>query len=68
MTDIRSDIEKEARSALIQYAFFRWENAVLLGMSILLAFFLPSLLTYSGNGGAGSPWAAWGWWLLRSPV
>jgi len=58
MTDIRSDIEKEARSALIQYAFFRWENAVLLGMSILLAFFLPSPL----------PIWQWWWWLALGGV
>ena len=56
--NIRSKIEKEAQSALIQYAFFRWENAVILGLSILLAFFWPDPL----------PMWQWWWWLALGGV
>ncbi|NBD35202.1 MAG: hypothetical protein GVY30_04285 [Chloroflexi bacterium] len=58
MTDIRSDIEKEAQSALIQYAFFRWENAVLLGLSLILA-------SFQWLGIFSVPFLpAWGWLVL----
>lgn len=59
MTHIRSEIEKEAQGALIQYAFFRWENAVILGASILLAFFQSQ-----GNFFQVIPWQWWGWLVL----
>jgi aminopeptidase N len=52
MSDIRSRIEKRARKAIIQYAFFRWENAVIIGMVLLLMFFLPQ--PFAG-------WPIWGW-------
>jgi len=39
MSDIRSGIEKRARKAIVQYAFLRWENAVIIGMVMLLTFF-----------------------------
>jgi len=32
MSDIRSRIEKKARKAIVQYAFLRWENAVIIGL------------------------------------
>ncbi|MBN1487911.1 MAG: hypothetical protein JW981_09740 [Anaerolineae bacterium] len=52
MTNIRFDVEKRARSAIMQYAFFRWENAVILGGAILLTYFLPQ--PFPG-------WPVWGW-------
>lgn len=52
MSDIRSGIEKRARKAIVQYAFLRWENAVIIGMVMLLMFFLPR--PFKG-------WPIWGW-------
>ena len=52
MSDIRSRIEKKARKAIVQYAFLRWENAVIIGMVMLLMFFLPQ--PFAG-------WPIWGW-------
>ena len=52
MSDIRSGIEKKARKAIVQYAFLRWENAVIIGMVMLLMFFLPQ--PFKG-------WPIWGW-------
>ncbi len=39
MSKIRSEVEKRAQSAIIQYALFRWESAVVVGGAILLTFF-----------------------------
>jgi aminopeptidase N len=52
MSNIRSGIEKKARRAIVQYAFLRWENAVIIGMVMLLMFFLPQ--PFAG-------WPIWGW-------
>jgi hypothetical protein len=51
---IRDTIERKARRAILEHAFFRIENAVILAGSILLAYFLP-------NPAPGLlPW--WEWW------
>jgi hypothetical protein len=55
MSNIRSGIEKRARKAIVQYAFLRWENAVIIGMVMLLMFFLPQ--PFAG-------WPIWGWTAL----
>ncbi len=55
MSDIRSTVERQARNAIIQYALFRWENAVVLGLVILLTFFYPH--PFPG-------WPRWGWAAL----
>ncbi len=55
MSDIRSEIEKKALSAIVQYAFFRWENAVIIGSTILLIVFLPH--PFPG-------WPVWAWAVL----
>lgn len=55
MSNIRSTIEKQARAAIVQYAFFRWENAVIIGVTLLLIFFLPR--PFPG-------WPGWGWPVL----
>ncbi|HOT92237.1 MAG TPA: hypothetical protein PLJ78_08550 [Anaerolineae bacterium] len=52
MSNIRSTVEKQARRAIVQYAFFRWENAVIIGAMVLLWFFLPQPLP---------GWPIWGW-------
>ena len=36
MPTIRSELQKKAQSAILQYAFFRWESAVVLAGTILL--------------------------------
>ena len=55
MSDIRSKIEKKARKAILQYAFFRWENAIIIGLVMLLMFFLPQ--PFPG-------WPIWAWPVL----
>ncbi|MBN1873236.1 MAG: DUF3309 domain-containing protein [Anaerolineae bacterium] len=52
---IRSKVEKQARSAIIQYALFRWESAMVIGLTILLMFFLAQ--PFPG-------WPIWGWPVL----
>ncbi len=56
---IRTQLQKQAQSSLIQYALLRWEGALVLALSLVLAFLLP----------APFPWwphlAAFGWgWLV----
>lgn len=55
MPTTRSDLQKEAQSLLLQYAFFRWENAVVIAGALLL-----SVLYRRPIPG----WPAWGWALL----
>ncbi|HQE92313.1 MAG TPA: hypothetical protein PLH19_02320 [Anaerolineae bacterium] len=52
MSDTRSSVEKKARRAVVQYAFFRWENAVIIGVVLLLTFFMPQPFGW---------WPLWGW-------
>jgi hypothetical protein len=46
---------KKARNAILQYAIFRWENAVVLAGTILLTAFFPEPFPW---------WPIWGWPLL----
>ena len=55
MTTTRSKLQKEAQSAILQYAFFRWESAVVLAGTILLTLLLPRPFPW---------WPIWGWPLL----
>lgn len=55
MSNTRSKIEKQAHAAIVQYAFFRWENAVIIGGTLLLIFFLPH--PFPG-------WPGWAWPVL----
>jgi hypothetical protein len=55
MPAIRSELEKKTQKAILQYALFRWENAVIVASTILLTVFLPQPFTW---------WPAWGWLLL----
>ncbi|MFN2221756.1 MAG: hypothetical protein ACK2UH_04345, partial [Candidatus Promineifilaceae bacterium] len=49
-------LEKRAQKAMLQHAFFRWESAVVIAITLLLAVFGPQL-------DAVSFLPAWGWLL-----
>lgn len=51
----RNELQKEAQSLLTQYAFFRWENAVLIAGALLLTVLYPRPLP---------GWPFWGWVLV----
>jgi len=55
---IRQDIERRARGALIAYAFFRWESAILIAATVLLALFYPQPF----------PWWRWYYWVALGVV
>ena len=55
MSTIRSKLQKKARSAILQYAFLRWESAVVLAGTILLTALLTKPFEW---------WPVWGWPLL----
>jgi hypothetical protein len=55
MSNVRDEITRQVRKATVQYAFIRWENAVLIGGTILLYYFLPRPLP---------AWPVWGWPVL----
>ncbi len=55
MATTRSELQKEAQSAILQYAFFRWESAVVLAGTIVLTLLLPRPFPW---------WPVWGWPLL----
>jgi len=55
MSTTRSELQKKAQSAILQYAFFRWESALVLAGTILLTALWPRPFP-------GCP--VWGWPLL----
>ena len=55
MSSIRKEMTKEARRTIVQYALFRWENAVVLAGTIVLTAFMPQPFPW---------WPMWGWALL----
>jgi hypothetical protein len=55
MSSIRNRVTKEARRAIVQYAIFRWENAVVLAGTIVLTGLMPKPFPW---------WPVWGWPLL----
>lgn len=55
MRIFRPELPKEARSAILQYAFFRWENAVVIAGTIILTALVPDPFPW---------WPRWGWPLL----
>ncbi len=55
MNKIYRNLHKEARKTILQYAFFRWENAVILAGTILLTAFYQQPFPW---------WPFWGWPLL----
>ena len=38
---IRAELEQRAKRSMISYAIFRWESAVIIGLTILLAALYP---------------------------
>jgi len=54
MNSVRTDVQKKAQSQLIQYAVFRWENAVILGLAIVLTVLFKPF----------DWWPSFGWLLL----
>ncbi len=55
MPTTRNELQQRAQSTLIQYAFFRWETAVILAVTIVLTFLLPRPFFW---------WPRFGWPLL----
>jgi hypothetical protein len=55
MATTRSKLQKEAQNAILQYAFFRWESAIVLAGTIVLTLLLPRPFPW---------WPVWGWPLL----
>ena len=55
MSTIRSELQRKAQSAILQYAFFRWESAVILAGTILLTALFSHPFSW---------WPVWGWPLL----
>lgn len=52
MADYLSKQTKQSRSVIVQYALFRWENAMLLGGAIVLTWLVPKPFTW---------WPVWAW-------
>ncbi|MGD8585770.1 MAG: hypothetical protein PVJ75_10510, partial [Chloroflexota bacterium] len=55
-SEAQEPLEKRAQKAMLQHAFFRWESAVVIAITLLLAVFGPQL-------DAVSFLPAWGWLL-----
>ena len=54
---IRTELQQKAQNTLLQYAFFRWETAVLIALTLILTFldFKPFGLAW---------WPAWAWIVI----
>ncbi len=52
---MRSELQQRAQGALVQYAIFRWETALILAMTIILTFLLPRPFFW---------WPRFGWPIL----
>src|SRR5512142_3137856 len=50
----KSDIRSRAWSAILSYAFFRWESAVTIALVILLVYFVPHPFE----------WFQWWYWIV----
>ncbi|MBW7884219.1 MAG: hypothetical protein H3C34_16570 [Caldilineaceae bacterium] len=44
MTEIRSELQKQAQSAILQYAIFRWESAAVIAFTLVVYFLAPGPL------------------------
>jgi hypothetical protein len=55
VSSTRSELQKKARSGVLQQAFFRWESAVVLAGTIVLTGLLSRPFSW---------WPVWGWPLL----
>jgi hypothetical protein len=52
---MRSELQQRAQGAVIQYAIFRWETALILAMTIIFTFLLPRPFPF---------WPRFGWPIL----
>lgn len=52
MSKTNPNLKRQTRKAVFQYAFMRWESAVVIGGTILLTYFIPQ--PFPG-------WPVWGW-------
>jgi hypothetical protein len=41
MSDIRTEVQRQARNAVLQYAIFRWESAIIIAVTLLVYFLAP---------------------------
>lgn len=41
MSEIRTEVQREARNNILQYAIFRWESAVVIALTLLVYFLAP---------------------------
>ena len=55
MTTVRSELQKQAFSATIQYALFRWESAVVIALTIVLSVLFRRPFVW---------WPPFGWLLI----
>lgn len=55
MATIRTDIQRRAQSAVLQYAVFRWESALVIALTLILFFLLPKPFPW---------WPPFAWLLL----
>jgi hypothetical protein len=55
MPPAKSNPNEQAKSIILQYALFRWENAVLIAGAILFTWLLPKPFPW---------WPVWGWSVL----
>lgn len=44
MSEIRTEVQREARNNILQYAIFRWESAVVIALTLLAYFLAPGPL------------------------
>jgi archaellum component FlaC len=44
MRETREALEQKTQRAIIQHAFFRWESAAVIGLTLILAFFMPLIV------------------------
>lgn len=44
MSEIRTEVQHQARNAILQYAIFRWESAVVIAVTLLVYFLAPGPL------------------------
>jgi hypothetical protein len=50
-SSVKTDLESQAWRAMLLNAFLRWESAVIIALTIILAFFVPQ------------PFPGWQWWF-----
>jgi hypothetical protein len=54
----RDELERRAFRAMFSYAFFRWESALTIALTIILVFLFPKFF----------PWWQWWYWLILGVV